>query len=35
MRGETWGTLSVIARLEEGLQIDLWSNKRHKAPNER
>ena len=35
MRGETWGTLSVIARLENGLQIDLWCNKRHKAPNER
>ena len=35
MRGETWGTLSVIARLEDGLQIDLWCDKRHKAPNER
>ena len=34
MRGESWGTLSVIARLEKGLQIDLWCDKLHKYPNE-
>lgn len=34
MRGKSWGTVYVIARLEKNLGIDLWCQKRHKDPNE-
>ena len=34
MRGESWGTLSVISRLEKNLGIDLWCPKRHKGPDD-
>ena len=31
LRGDTWGTLPIIARLERALDTDLWGNE-HRNP---
>lgn len=31
MRGEAWGTLPVVVRLEQALGADLWCGKAHPA----
>ena len=35
LRGETWGTLPVIARLERILDVDLWGQEHRNPPTPR
>ena len=32
LRGETWGTLPVIARLERILDVELWGQEHRNSP---